>query len=80
MTSLIAQYGTRIGRKPILILILIGQIVSMASFVAALFIPNNVGILILLGTWLIMSSFCGFLPLVFTCNLMVLDTTESSDR
>ena len=80
MSSLIAQYGTRVGRKPILLLILMAQLVSMASFVAALFSPGDIVALILLGVSLFVASFCNCLPLLFTCNLMVVDTTDPSDR
>ncbi|KIM23890.1 hypothetical protein M408DRAFT_332087 [Serendipita vermifera MAFF 305830] len=80
ITSLVAQFGTRVGRKPILLLLLMGQIVAMASFTAALFVPNDVGALALLVVWLVISSFASYVPVLFTCNLMVVDTAESDAR
>ncbi|KIM32157.1 hypothetical protein M408DRAFT_63372 [Serendipita vermifera MAFF 305830] len=79
-TSLVAQFGTRVGRKPILLSLVMGQVVAMASFTAALFIPSGIGTLAPLVVWLVFSSFTSSSPILLTCNLMVIDNAESDAR
>ncbi|PVF99584.1 MFS general substrate transporter [Serendipita vermifera] len=80
VTSLIAQLGARVGRKPVLLVLLLSQIVTLSFFMAALFMDNLIAALVLLILWLVSSSITGLQSVMIMANLMVIDTATPSSR
>ncbi|KAG8798325.1 hypothetical protein FRC17_007504, partial [Serendipita sp. 399] len=80
LTSFIGQYAAMIGRKPILVLVVLGGIATACSFLAALFVPNDVVALVFLAIWLITSAFSHPMGPLIVTNLMVIDTAPPDER
>ncbi|KAG8750784.1 hypothetical protein FRC14_000222 [Serendipita sp. 396] len=80
ITSFIGQYAALMGRKPILLLVLLGGLATACSFSAALFIPSYIGVLVFFSLWLILSALSYPVSTLMIINLMVIDTALPDER
>lgn len=80
VTSFIGQFGALVGRRPIVLLLVLANLVTISSFTAFIFIPNSIAALGMVAIWLIVGSFADVLAIVLISNMMVIDTASPSSR
>ena len=80
LSSLVAQYSSRIGRKPFLLAILFGQVTKISCFLLALLLHSRVPAALLFLGYLLFELIFGANGVILLGNMMVTDVTVPETR